>query len=221
MNIKITFVILYDRDSVNTINLLNFINDNLDIFNNKTIYIDFIKIKPDDIKTEEFINFRNKYKIDSIPCLLLYEKNKDINVISEAQNIKNFLENIVTSSSSTKENNNSNDDMIDDDKLVENFMKMEINNKSSDEESLLGGDNDLTKKIKNYSGNKMKETINDQPLPIEKKTIPYDEKLLNKANNKNNESKKSEQVRLKEMLQNNNNEDDKLISSKFLNNLED
>lgn len=221
MNIKITFVILYDRDSVNTINLLNFINDNLDIFNNKTIYIDFIKIKPDDIKTEEFINFRNKYKIDSIPCLLLYEKNKDINVISEAQNIKNFLENIITSSSSTKENNNSNDDMIDDDKLVENFMKMEINNKSSDEESLLGGDNDLTNKIKNYSSNKMKETINDQPPPIEKKTIPYDEKLLNKANNKNNESKKSEQVRLKEMLQNNNNEDDKLISSKFLNNLED
>ena len=220
MSIKITFVILYDKDSVNTINLLNFVNNNLDIFNNKTIYIDFIKIKPDDIKTEEFINFRNKYKIDSIPCLLLYEKNKDINVISEAQNIKNFLENIVTSSS-TKENNNSNDDMIDDDKLVENFMKMEINNKSSDEESILGGDNDLTKKIKNYSGNKMKETINDQPLPIEKKTIPYDEKLLNKANNKNNESKKSEQVRLKEMLQNNNNEDDKLISSKFLNNLED
>lgn len=233
--IKLVFVLLDDTQSKNTINILHFINNYVNELNKKNYYIEIFPINKDIINTEDFKKFRESNNVQSIPSVIIMNNN-EIKTISDSNNVGLFLENIIMDNNKINKQNNvdSDGESLNGDDIIENYMTNEVCSKSFDRrEDILSTGHDcdiLKKKMKEFSSKKNvdynNECDNGNQNSIIKQNIrqrhnnendtddTYSEKLFNKASKKQN---------IKNIIKNelNNSGDDKLISDKFLNDLDD
>tara|TARA_B110000263_G_scaffold72932_1_gene63766 strand:+ start:1431 stop:2276 length:846 start_codon:yes stop_codon:yes gene_type:complete len=277
----LVFLLLDDLDSKNTINLLYFLNNYINEINNKNYIIDIKLIKKESINTDNFIEFRKKYNIQSIPSIIILDdNNKNTNTISNAKNVGDFLESIINNndnnqvieqyqtkphqqidnvaankSSSGQQQNNYDGDSEDDDNYIKDYITKELFNNNEKEDILSSGHNDgeLAKKMKeitnkkkienNGSGGNIKEprdtpSNNINPINIKNNKTnvmsrdsathvtnhePMQPRPLNISKNKKNNYNHVNNLknRIKQELNTNGDDDDKMISEKFLDELDD
>lgn len=243
--IKLIFVLLDDIKSKNTINILQFLNEYINVLNKKKYFIEILPINKKIIETNNFKKFRDANNLQSIPSVIIMT-DKGINTISNANNVASFLENIIKQPTQSIPQNNIYSDYNDNESInsiddIQNYMTNEICDKNFDKtEDILStghADNTLIEKMKNFNSKKGKniesnshnyQSINNNitsnnklysnPANNEEKDISddmYSEKLFNKA-----EKKKNIKNMIKNELNNSSNSDDHLISNKFLDDLD-
>jgi hypothetical protein len=246
--IKLVFVLLDDTQSKNTINILHFLNNYVNELNKKNYYVEIFPINKDIIDTEKFKKFRESNNVQSIPSVIIMNNN-EIKTISDSNKVGSFLENIITNNNNNnnKQNNSDSDcdgESLNGEDIIENYMANEVCSKNFDRgEDILSTGHDehfLKNKMKEFNSKKNvdynKSCDDDNQGHVIKKNSEntrnrkqnenmrnnnennidskYSEKLFNKASKKQN---------IKNIIKNelNNNGDDKLISDKFLNDLDD
>jgi hypothetical protein len=204
--IKLVFVLLNDKNSQNTINILEFLNEYINELNKKQFYVEIFPIDKNIIETDKFKKFRESNNVQSIPSLIVM-KNNDINTISNANNVASFLENILINNNNNNNNINDTESLNSSDE-IENYMTQEVCNKNFDrnEDVLSTGHDDSTliKKMKEFNSkkgidntnntNNINNSNNTNNLIINKQqkiynndndNDTYSEKLFNKAQKKN------------------------------------
>jgi hypothetical protein len=160
--IKLFFVLMEDSESKNTMSILNFLNGHVTALNKLKYIIDIKLITKDNINSEEFTNFRKKLNIQSIPTVVILEKGKPPNAISDAVNIGEFFEHILNNKSPGKreiatqkqKSDSLYDESDDDNNNLKEYMTNELFNNNNDNNDILatGHDaGDLIKKMKNFS----------------------------------------------------------------------
>jgi hypothetical protein len=179
--IKLIFILLDDINSNNTLSILSYIDENIEIINKKNYYIEILPIKKDILNTNDFIKFRESNNICSIPAIIINNMDhgnqlNQLNTISDSKNVAQFLENIVCNNNNQIKNNNAidNDSVYDNDDsntLIESYMNKEICNKqfNTPDDFLSqghGDNNEIMKKMKDFNKQKNNVDINNTSSSI-------------------------------------------------------
>jgi hypothetical protein len=215
-NVKIiTFYLLNDNQSQNTMMILNYLNNNIKMINDNGFKVKFNLIKKEDTKKNDFIEFINKKKISNIPCII---NETDNEVISGMDDILQLLNKIGGDSNinvNKKGGKNPSKDLgdeidceVDDDEerynsFMQNYLYNEMTKPDNDDERFEDDENDNKKDLcdKLRALEKQRKSCGKIELKCNKKNVNnkseeynvnednYEDKVVNKLNNKFNLSR--------------------------------
>jgi hypothetical protein len=161
MFINLIFLLLNDNKSQNTLNILHFIKENIDILNKNKYKISIKKINREDTETENFKKYINSKNITNIPCLIVYHDTNEQNeeIISGIDEIGNYLNEKINFQMNKKQKINLDDNILLEEEdtykeCINDFMNREMNNYNKDEDKVFdsqGEENDIGAKLRKFT----------------------------------------------------------------------
>ncbi len=173
-----SFYLLNDTKSENTLMLLKFLDNNINILNKKGVKVKFNLINQDEIKKEEFLEFIKKKNIKNIPCIV-DEINND--VISGMEDILHLLKVLTDENKNKNKKNNGHIEEEDEEEKYNSFMQNYIYSE------MTKPDNDDER----FDEENSKKDLGDKLRALEKQrkgggTCKYNNNNNNNSNNNNN-----------------------------------
>ena len=152
----LTFYLLNDNNSKNTIMILEFLDKYINLINNSGFKVKFNLIKTEDTKNAKFMDFVKKNNINNIPCII-NESNND--VISGIDDVFKLLS-MITEIAMNKNNNKEEDCMdgldLDEEErynmFTQNYIYTEMSKEDKDDDRFDEEDNkkDMADKLRAF-----------------------------------------------------------------------
>lgn len=186
----LTFYLLNDKTSKNTLMILEFLNKNISIINNSGFKVKFNLIKKEDTQNTKFMEFIKKNNIGNIPCIINETNNE---VISGIDDVFKLLTLITDFTGDNREKKYFDSGLDEDEKFnmyTQDYIYTEMAKDDKDDDRFEEEDNkkDLAEKLRafekqrkcggnNNKGNKTEQSVNNY------EDDDFETKLMNKVSN--------------------------------------